>query len=160
MSVFLMGLLLISVILLVAACVYPFSILALLLQFVFFILSLYVYSSKRKKKKKSFRTFIATASHGLFLILVTLAFVYISLPSREEGDIDSVTRGVKKLFLSKFGLDDDDKQKTHDSAPSKGLPEALEGSQPQNSSKTIDENINQVENEVQKPEAPEVKDPF
>ena len=113
MSLVLIILLPASVLLLLAACIYPFSILALILQFLFLILAVFVYLSKRKKSKKSLRTFLALFSHSIFFILVLLAFIFVSLPLREEGDIDTFSIGIKKLISSRLGISLDTKETTN-----------------------------------------------
>ncbi|MDH5719568.1 MAG: hypothetical protein OEZ13_03010 [Spirochaetia bacterium] len=123
MSFFLILLLFVSVVLLLAACVYPFSILAVLLQFVFMLLAFYVYSAKKRKGKKSLRTLLASLLHSVFFLFTILAFIYISLPSSEEGDIDSVTKGVKKFLSSKFGFSiEESNEDTKQENPTKDSP--------------------------------------
>ncbi|MDH5717405.1 MAG: hypothetical protein OEZ22_07175 [Spirochaetia bacterium] len=101
MTALLITFLFFSIILIFAALIYPFSIIAVLLQTIFLTLSIYVY---RKKKENPGMTVIAMLLHSVFFIIIFSAFIFISYPSKEDSDIQSIITGLKKITAKYFNI--------------------------------------------------------
>jgi len=102
MSFFLILLLFISIILLILSIVFPLSILSVLLQSIFALISILVLRKKWKSRSGYLPAFLLTIFHTLFLLTILYSFFTIALPQKKSDDMQKISNGVYNFVESKF----------------------------------------------------------
>ncbi|MDH4198948.1 MAG: hypothetical protein OEV66_01065 [Spirochaetia bacterium] len=84
----------------IVVLIFPYhaAIMAMGLQFSFFVLSLIIFIHRFRKKRKIFRSFLLLAMHGSALFLVVYLFSHVAQVYRDQGDSDAFRSGLRGFF--------------------------------------------------------------
>ncbi|MES0490790.1 MAG: hypothetical protein ABUK01_12415 [Leptospirales bacterium] len=115
MSIVLFILLILSVILVIFAFIYPLVIVSIILQTLIVVLAGFILRRRIKKKIGYFGTSMITLLHTSLLILMFFIFFSYSLKQHEEGDMDDIMIGLKHRVMRMVGMEPDETRKPDES---------------------------------------------
>ena len=93
-----------SLVLVLISFLYPFAILAALLQLIFTGSGFLLVKKYKAAGKSTFSIRFASFLHSLFLMIIVAITLFVAIPSAEDNDLSDIANGFKKMIYPRLGI--------------------------------------------------------